>query len=118
MRMVVVLPAPLGPSKPKISPGRASKLMLSTAFTWPRRRSRNSLVRLSTWIILISGGGYAWANVVDMVSCGPRQPGLARRRPEDYRLRRPPWCGDWSPLWVFGTGTIWSAAYIAALGFG
>src|SRR5581483_7856128 len=51
MRMVVVLPAPLGPSRPKTSPGWASKLMLSTASTSPRRRSRNDFVRFWTWIM-------------------------------------------------------------------
>ena len=51
MRMVVVLPAPLGPSRPKISPGLASKETRSTAKTWPRRRSRKDFVRFSTWIM-------------------------------------------------------------------
>src|ERR1043165_6408677 len=55
MRMVVVLPAPLGPSRPKISPARASKLTWSTAWTRPRRRSRNDLVRFWTWIICLAG---------------------------------------------------------------
>ncbi len=35
MRMVVVLPAPLGPRKPKISPRRTSTLRLSTASRSP-----------------------------------------------------------------------------------
>src|SRR4249919_677681 len=37
MRSVVVLPAPLGPSRPVISPSRAAKLTPSTAFTTPLR---------------------------------------------------------------------------------
>jgi hypothetical protein len=37
MRSVVVLPAPLGPSSPVISPSRAVKLTPSTAFTTPVR---------------------------------------------------------------------------------
>ena len=37
MRSVVVLPAPLGPSRPVISPSRAAKLTPSTAFTTPVR---------------------------------------------------------------------------------
>src|SRR5688572_24886167 len=37
MRKVVVLPAPLGPSRPVISPSRAAKLTPSTAFTTPAR---------------------------------------------------------------------------------
>src|SRR5205823_2066278 len=51
MRIIVVLPAPLGPSRPNTSPALASKLTPSTASTWPRRRSRNDFVRFSTWII-------------------------------------------------------------------
>jgi hypothetical protein len=47
MFIVVVLPAPLGPRKPKISPGETLKLMLSTA-----ARSLYFLTRFSTWIIL------------------------------------------------------------------
>ena len=35
MRMVVVLPAPLGPRKPSTSPGWTVKLMLSTAVSGP-----------------------------------------------------------------------------------
>src|SRR5689334_19969828 len=46
MRMVVVLPAPLGPRKPTISPRATSKLMWSTASTGPKY-----LVRVSTWIM-------------------------------------------------------------------
>src|SRR5271154_3856182 len=43
MLMVVVLPAPLGPSRPTISPAPTSKLTSSTAF-----RSRNDLHRCWT----------------------------------------------------------------------
>src|SRR3954451_8993545 len=56
MRMVVVLPAPLGPSSPKISPGLASKLTPSTAWTRPRRRSRNDFLRFSTTIMSVVRG--------------------------------------------------------------
>ena len=35
MPMVVDLPAPLGPRKPKISPGRTSRSMPRTAWIWP-----------------------------------------------------------------------------------
>ena len=35
MRMVVVLPAPLGPRKPWISPGATSRLTPSTAVNEP-----------------------------------------------------------------------------------
>src|SRR4051794_13823169 len=40
MRIVVDLPAPLLPRKPKISPRCTSKLTLSTATNWPKRRVR------------------------------------------------------------------------------
>ncbi len=42
MRMVVVLPEPLGPRKPKMSPRRTSKLTWSTATKEPKRRARPS----------------------------------------------------------------------------
>src|SRR5579883_884136 len=45
--MVVVLPAPLGPRKPTISPRSMSKLIWSTANTGPKY-----LVRSLTWIII------------------------------------------------------------------
>src|SRR5437879_143110 len=80
MRMVVVLPAPLGPSRPKISPGRASKLTWSTAYTSPRRRSRNDLVRFLTWIIRRSRRSTA----------GPGE----RRFAEASLTGRPPRCGS------------------------
>src|SRR5271156_6476562 len=44
MRMVVDLPAPLGPRNPKISPGATSMETLSTA-----TKSPNFLTRLSMW---------------------------------------------------------------------
>lgn len=40
MRMVVVLPAPLGPRKPVMTPGSTEKLRLSTAVTGPNRLVR------------------------------------------------------------------------------
>src|SRR5580704_9720826 len=46
--MVVVLPAPLGPRKAKISPCATSKVMSSTA-----RKSPNFFVRLWTWIMRV-----------------------------------------------------------------
>src|SRR6185436_3005242 len=39
MRIVVVLPEPFGPRIPKISPGRISKEMSSTAVILPKRRT-------------------------------------------------------------------------------
>src|SRR5262245_49504378 len=52
MRMVVVLPAPLRPRKPTISPLATLKLMLSTATTGPKY-----LVSLLTSIIAVPPGG-------------------------------------------------------------
>src|SRR5271156_5893470 len=46
IRTTVVLPAPLGPSNPKTSPRRTSKLTLSTAVKAPKRLVR-SLVRIA-----------------------------------------------------------------------
>src|SRR5207245_9555500 len=40
MRMVVVLPAPLGPRKPTISPRATSKLTRSMAWTGPKNLER------------------------------------------------------------------------------
>src|SRR5688572_27341487 len=47
MRMVVVLPAPFGPRKPKISPAAASRVSRSTAVKSPYLfvRSRISIIR-------------------------------------------------------------------------
>src|SRR6516164_5378554 len=42
IRMVVDLPEPFGPRKPKISPRRASKLTLSTAMNVPNRFTKRS----------------------------------------------------------------------------
>ena len=45
MRMVVDLPAPLAPRKPKISPGSTSNVMPPTAVKAPKRFTRS---RIST----------------------------------------------------------------------
>ena len=55
MRMVEVLPAPLGPRKPNASPGATSKSMASTAVKSPKR-----LVSPRAWISEDSGD-WAWA---------------------------------------------------------
>lgn len=49
---MVVFPAPLAPSNPKIWPGRASKLIPFTAFTVPRFRSWKDLFTFSTVITI------------------------------------------------------------------
>ncbi|KAG0730615.1 hypothetical protein G6F23_016120 [Rhizopus arrhizus] len=50
MRMVVVLPAPLGPSRPVIWPSAARKPTLDTAWMRPVRVSK-ALCRLSATIM-------------------------------------------------------------------
>src|SRR5581483_1434940 len=61
MRMVVVLPAPLGPRKPTISPRSTSKDTRSMAMTGPKY-----LVRLSTLIMISSrrNGFLGWKQVL------------------------------------------------------
>src|SRR5262252_8621942 len=57
MRMVVDLPAPLLPRKPKISPRRTSNVTLSTATNCPNRRvsPRTSIAGLSVGIAATAG---------------------------------------------------------------
>src|SRR5262245_19278205 len=57
MRMVVVLPAPLGPRKPKTSPGRRSKETESTIVRFPItlvRLRAESMRRLLYWVLPLS----------------------------------------------------------------
>ena len=54
MRMGVVLPAPFGPSRPKISPACTSKLTSWTAFVWPK-----DLARWATEITTVPAEGGA-----------------------------------------------------------
>jgi len=49
MRMVVDLPAPLGPSTPKISPGATSRSIESTAVTSPKRFTSRSAL-MTGWV--------------------------------------------------------------------
>src|SRR5664280_92810 len=56
MRMVVVLPAPLGPSQPNTSPGWMRKLTRSTAVKLPKR-----LVSSSATTGSLPAGTGAWA---------------------------------------------------------
>ena len=44
-RINVLLPAPFGPSNPRHSPLRNSRVMPSTAVTWPKRLTRASIRR-------------------------------------------------------------------------
>src|ERR1051325_9361430 len=52
IRIVVVLPAPFGPTKPKISPLSMVRLTLSTAIRLPNRllRSRISIIAVMSWL--------------------------------------------------------------------
>ncbi len=63
IRMVLVLPAPLGPRKPKLSPGATSKSMASTAVNEPNR-----LVRPRAWM---SEAGAPASGVVIGSRCYP-----------------------------------------------
>jgi hypothetical protein len=49
MRTVVVLPAPLGPSSPKTSPGRTSNESPETARRSPKRFSSWSTTMVNRW---------------------------------------------------------------------
>src|SRR5271167_35656 len=59
--IVVVLPAPLGPKKPNISPGATAKLMPSTAVASPKRLVRRSTTTSGGSILFgyrqVYGGG-------------------------------------------------------------
>src|ERR1043165_9692632 len=59
VRIVVDLPAPLLPREPKISPTRASKVTLSTATNWPKRRvsPRTSIAASSGEALGLSANG-------------------------------------------------------------
>ncbi len=69
MRMVVDLPAPLAPRKPKISPSPTSKLTSSTATNLPNRRVR------------------CWTSMADMASPSQARASLASARRLLARVR-------------------------------
>src|ERR1035438_9952005 len=76
--MVVVLPAPLGPRRPKISPGRAVKEMSLTAVRSPKvLRSWSTSITVN---VKVSRGGCVAAE-------RRREAGLGRRNGEDRRRR-------------------------------
>src|SRR5262245_19957133 len=89
IRIVVDLPAPCLPRKPKISPRRTSKLTSSTATNWPKRRVRP---RTSMAVSLLPNGalqpGFGEPDVRD--GAGPIEVGLEPRdlRVEDVGGRR------------------------------
>src|SRR3954453_22948799 len=53
---VVVFPAPLGPSRPKISPSWTSRSRWSTAITSPGYTFVNCSVRITGWATTAPGG--------------------------------------------------------------
>src|SRR4051794_13444085 len=62
MRMVVVLPAPLGPRKPKTSPGRRSNETESTMVRFPMilvRLRAESMRRLRYWFLPLAAAALA-----------------------------------------------------------
>src|SRR5215470_321131 len=63
--IVVVLPAPLGPRKAKISPARTSNEMPSTALTSPK-----VLTRFWTWIMPYSSEGRHLGHNLEEVAVG------------------------------------------------
>src|SRR5690554_5683050 len=79
-RMVVVLPAPLGPSNARISPGRVLRSRPSTATVRPKR-----LVRLSTSSTL-----YSWFFRPARGRCSPARLRPGGRRVCGWRRRPPP----------------------------
>ena len=70
MRIVLVLPAPLGPRKPKASPGATSKSMASTAVKSPKR-----LVSPRAWMSAVGES----VDTPAMVPRMPRPPARAVR---------------------------------------
>src|SRR5688572_10581132 len=84
MRMVVDLPAPLGPRKPTTSCRSTSNVMLSMARTGPKY-----LVRFSTWIIVSvlvrRRSRYGWYVLPGAKVCSP---GDLRRLHDLCRPRR------------------------------
>ena len=80
IRMAVVLPAPLAPRNPKISPRRTSKLMLSTAVKLPKRFTRFLTdIAMSSFI-----SSKFYEQVLD-VSTGRRNPHVCQSLPLQIR---------------------------------
>ena len=73
MRMVVDLPAPFGPSTPKISPRRTVSDTSRTATSWPKRRDRCSVSMMSR---RMGAGAIRWgrciASIFDLTALGVR----------------------------------------------
>ena len=82
--IVVVLPAPLGPRKAKISPRATSNEMSSTACTSPK-----VLVRLRTSIMLVDMAAHFYTKPFSFVKTGPVRPcriSRVTRRPAFWLL--------------------------------
>src|SRR5690606_12503565 len=77
MRRVVVLPAPLGPSRPVISPSRALKPTPRTAWTGPVRALK---VLCRSWTSIMSG--------LPAVGAGKRRHGLQAFQARRVERRR------------------------------
>ena len=60
IRMVVVFPAPFGPSQPKTSPGWMWKLTRSTAVKSPKRLVSSSAMTGSTATVSVGSMGIEW----------------------------------------------------------
>ena len=65
---VVVLPAPLGPSRPKVSPSRISREMPRTASKLPKLRARSTTSTLSASTVLTGFGVAAMLTVLSGVA--------------------------------------------------
>src|SRR5574337_77827 len=99
IRRVVVLPAPLGPSSPVISPSQAAKLTPSTAFTLPKALCRfltSIMTRTSRGLVpLDQGGGPLARQAVGVCGCvhafvvQPCRPSRRRTIEVDERGDRP-----------------------------
>src|SRR5579883_128084 len=112
MLTVVLLPAPLGPSRPKTSPFPISKLMPSTAMRSPKRLVRPrtiTIVSLAAGEAPACGAGrvvvtpFPWAIVLSLshvlVGCRAGDlfplPSISIGEPErDQKSRRVERCGD------------------------
>ena len=75
IRIVEVLPAPLGPRKPNDSPGATSKSMASTAVNSPNR-----LVSPRAWMSEVVGASRAWAGDMRTAWTPVREARIARAR--------------------------------------
>src|SRR5271166_1187152 len=84
--MVVVLPAPLGPRKPKISPGGIANEMSSTAVVVPKRLVRRSTTTSGGSILILSSGPGRGSMLDGRLGAVRRQPSGSRRGGRDDLL--------------------------------